>query len=77
VVKHAPEIVGLSVTMSGSAAQLAPALEGILDSGHAPRAILVGGLGVPVGLRVDSRVRYATDARSALSIIESLAEPAD
>ncbi len=75
VVKHEPQIVGLSVTMSGSAAHLAPALEHILDSGHAPRGILVGGLGVPDGLRGDSRVRYATDARSALAVIESLAEP--
>jgi MerR family transcriptional regulator, light-induced transcriptional regulator len=75
VAKHTPEIVGLSVTMSGSAARLGDALEEVLASGHAPRGILVGGLGVPEALRSDGRVRYAAGAREALRIIESLAEP--
>lgn len=75
VVKHEPEIVGLSVTMSGSAAKLVPAFEEILASGHAPLGILVGGLGVPQGVRSDARVRYATDAREALAVIEGLAAP--
>lgn len=75
VAKHAPDIVGLSVTMAGPAGQLGAALEEILGSGHAPRGILVGGLGVPERLRDDPRVRYAADAREALAIIESLAEP--
>ena len=77
VAKHEPEIVGLSVTMAGSAAQLGPALTEILGSGHAPLGILVGGLGVPTGLRRDPRVRYAADAREALGVIESLADPAE
>ena len=75
IAKQAPEIVGLSVTMAGSAAQLAGALDEVLASGHAPRGILVGGRGVPAGLREDERVRYATDARTALEVIESLADP--
>jgi len=76
VAKPTPEIVGLSVTMAGSAGQLRAALDEVLASGHAPRGILVGGRGVPAGLRTDDRVRYATDARDAMAIVESLADPA-
>ena len=75
VAKHRPEIVGLSVTMAGWAGHLASALDEVLASGHAPRGILVGGLGVPKDLRRDGRVRYAADAREALAVIEALAEP--
>ena len=75
VAKHRPEIVGLSVTMAGWAGHVERALDEVLASGHAPRGILVGGLGVPEGLRRDERVRYAADAREALAVIESLAEP--
>jgi MerR family transcriptional regulator, light-induced transcriptional regulator len=75
VAKHEPEIVGLSVTMAGSAAQLSPALDEILASGHAPRGILVGGRGVPRALRADPRVHFAADAREALALVERLADP--
>ena len=75
VAKHEPEIVGLSVTMAGSAAQLMGALEEVLASGHAPRGILIGGRAVPPGLRADKRVHYAADAREALEVIEELADP--
>ena len=75
VAKHTPEIIGLSVTMAGSAARLGDALDEVLASGHAPRGVLVGGRGVPAGMREDARVRYATDARQAIAIIESLADP--
>ena len=75
IAKHEPEIVGLSVTMAGTAAQLGPALEEVQASGHAPRGVLVGGRGVTPVLREDARVRYAPDARTALAIIEQLADP--
>ena len=75
VVKHTPEIVGLSVTMPGSARALSDALEEVLDSGHAPRGVLIGGRGVPDGLRGDGRVHYAADAREAIAVIETLADP--
>lgn len=75
VARHEPEIVGLSVTMAAPASKLGSALEEILASGHAPRGILVGGIGVPEALREDPRVRYAADARDAILVIESLAEP--
>ncbi len=75
VAKHEPEIVGLSVTMAGPAGQLRRALDEVLASGHAPRGILVGGGGVPADLRTDDRVRYASNARDAQAIIESLADP--
>jgi methylmalonyl-CoA mutase cobalamin-binding domain/chain len=75
VAKHRPEIVGLSVTMAGPAAMLGNALEEILSSGHAPKGILVGGLGVPERFRDDDRVRYAADARTGIEAIEALAEP--
>jgi methylmalonyl-CoA mutase cobalamin-binding domain/chain len=75
VAKHTPEIVGLSVTMAGSGARLAAALEEVVTSGHAPRGVLVGGRAVPDAIREDPRVRYAADARAALEIIEDLAEP--
>ena len=77
VAKHQPEIVGLTVTMAGPAAMLGDALEEVLASGHAPKGILVGGLGVPERFRDDDRVRYATDARDAIAVIESLADPVD
>ena len=77
VAKHEPEIVGLSVTMAASAGRLAGALEEVIASGHAPRGLLVGGRGVPDRLREDPRVRYAEDAREAIAVIESLAEPRD
>ena len=75
VEKHRPEIVGLSVTMAGWAGHLSTALEEVLAAAHAPRGILVGGLGVPEGVRTDQRVRYAADAREALALIEELADP--
>ena len=75
VAKHRPEIVGLSVTMAGPAGQLGNALEEILRSGHAPKGILVGGLGVPDRFRDDDRVRYAANARDALDVIVALADP--
>ena len=75
IAKHAPDVVGLSVTIAGWGAQLVDAIDEVLESGHAPRAILVGGAGVPDALRTDPRVRYAPDARVALEIIESLADP--
>ena len=75
VAKHEPEIVGLSVTMPGQAARLGAALDAVLDSGHAPRGILVGGRAVPGPLRTDARVRFAADARAAIAVIEELAEP--
>lgn len=75
VAKHRPELVGLSVTMPRSAGVLDEALDEVLASGHAPRGILIGGRSVPPGLRDDERVRYAADAREALQVIESLAEP--
>lgn len=74
VAKHRPEIVGLTVTMAGPAAQLARAFEEVLVSGHAPRGILVGGLGVPEPIRGDDRVRYAADARAAIELILELAD---
>src|SRR3712207_2963566 len=77
VAKHTPDIVGLSVTMAGSAAQLGKALDGVMASGHAPKGVLVGGLGVPAGVRGDDRVRYAADAREAIAVIESLADRVD
>ena len=77
VAKHRPEIVGLSVTMAAPAARLEDALEEIVGSGHAPKGILVGGLGVPPALRTDARVRYAADARAALAVIADLAAPVD
>jgi MerR family transcriptional regulator, light-induced transcriptional regulator len=77
VAKHRPELVGLSVTMAGPAALLGGALDEILASGHAPKGILVGGLGLPRRFRDDDRVRYAADARAALEVIESLAEPVE
>lgn len=75
VAKHRPEIVGLSVTMAGPAGQLGDALEEILGSGHAPKGMLVGGLGVPSRFHDDDRVRYAANARDALDVIVSLADP--
>lgn len=75
VAKHRPQLVGLSVTMAASGAQLSVALDEVLASGHAPKGILVGGLGVPASLRSDGRVRYAADARAALQVIEELADP--
>ena len=75
VAKHRPELVGLTVTMAGPAAMLGEALEEILSSGHAPKGILVGGLGVPARVREDDRVRYAANARDALAVINDLAEP--
>ena len=75
VAKHRPEIVGLTVTMAGPAGQLGSALDEILASGHAPKGILVGGLGVPDRFRDDARVRYAANARDALVAITDLAEP--
>src|SRR3712207_4330646 len=75
--KHRPQLVGLSVTMAAPAAQLGAALEEVLASGHAPKGILVGGLGVPHGFRDDERVRYAANARAALEVIEELADPVD
>lgn len=75
VAKHRPEIVGLTVTMAGPAGMLGDALEQVLASGHAPKGILVGGLGVPDRFRDDDRVRYATDAREALDVINDLAQP--
>ena len=75
VAKHRPELVGLTVTMAGPAAMLGDALEEILTSGHAPKGILVGGLGVPARVREDDRVRYAANARDALAVINDLAEP--
>lgn len=77
VAKHRPEIVGLTVTMAGPAALLERALEEVLASGHAPKGILVGGLGVPEVLRGDDRVRYAADAREAIEVIEALAAPVE
>jgi hypothetical protein len=74
VVKHAPEIVGLSVTMAGSAAQR-PGARRASSSRHAPRGVLVGGGGVPKDLRGDPGVHYAANARDAHAIIESLADP--
>ena len=75
VAKHEPEIVGLSVTMPGHGARLHAALDEVLASGHAPRGILIGGRAVPESLKQDERVRWAPDARVALDIIESLADP--
>jgi methanogenic corrinoid protein MtbC1 len=75
VAKHTPEIVGLSVTMAGTAAEVSAALSAIEASGHRPRAILLGGRGVTDAMRADPRVRYAADAREAMSIIESAADP--
>ena len=75
VAKHEPEIVGLSVTMPGQAARLTAALDAVQASGHAPRGILVGGRAVPEPLKTDARVRYAPDAREAITIIEKLADP--
>lgn len=75
VAKHRPEIVGLTVTMAGPSAQLERAFEEVLASGHAPRGILVGGLGVPESVRTDDRVRYAADARAAIELILELADP--
>lgn len=75
VAKHRPEIVGLTVTMAGPAGLLGDALGEVLASGHAPKGVLVGGLGVPARFRDDDRVRYAADARAALALIEELAEP--
>ena len=75
VAKHRPELVGLSVTMAGPAGQLGNALGEVLGSGHAPKGILVGGLGVPDRFRDDDRVRYAANARDALAVIVSLADP--
>ena len=73
--RQAPEFVGLSVTMGGAAAELVAAVEAVLESGHTPRAVLVGGRAVPPRLRHDKRVVYAPDARATLEVIESLAEP--
>jgi len=75
VAKHRPEIVGLTVTMAGPAGMLGGALDEVLSSGHAPKGILIGGLGVPERLREDDRVRYAANARDALAVITELAEP--
>ncbi len=75
VAKHAPEIVGLSVTMAAPARHLAAALEEVIRSGHAPLGILVGGRGVTEALREAPRVRYAADAREAMRVIEHLAAP--
>ena len=75
IAKHRPDVVGLSVTLAGWGAQLEAALDEVLASGHAPRGILVGGSGVPAGVRDDGRVRYAADARAALEVIEELADP--
>lgn len=77
VAKHRPEIVGLSVTMAGPAGQLRRALDEVRASGHAPRGILIGGGGVPHDLRTDDHVYYASNARDAEAIIESLADPVD
>ena len=74
IAKHRPQIIGLSVTMAASAAQLADALDEILASGHAPRGVLVGGLGVPPDFHEDDRVRYAADARQGVALIEELAD---
>jgi methanogenic corrinoid protein MtbC1 len=76
VARHEPEVVGLSVTMAGSAAELSAALEAVFASGHAPRAVLVGGRAVPRRVRDDPRVHVADDAREALAVIERVAEPA-
>jgi methylmalonyl-CoA mutase cobalamin-binding domain/chain len=75
VAKHTPEIVGLSVTMAGPGAKLVGALDEVLASGHAPRGVLVGGRAVPDAIREDPRVHYAADARAAIEIVESLADP--
>jgi len=72
--KHKPAIVGLSVTMPESTAQLRAALDQVFLA-HAPRAVLVGGGGVTPHLHRDPRVHYARDAREALAIIEDLADP--
>jgi methanogenic corrinoid protein MtbC1 len=77
VAKHEPQVVGLSVTMAASAEQLAEAIDEILGSGHDVRGVLVGGAGVPHGLRDDERVRYAPDARQAMEVIEELAPEPD
>ena len=75
VAKHTPDLIGLSVTMAGHGARLAGALDEIAESGHVPRAILVGGHAVPEPLKTDPRVRYAEDAREAIALIEELADP--
>ena len=75
IAKHEPEIVGLSITMAGTAAQLGAALDEVDASGHAPRGVLVGGRGVTERLRDHPRLRYAADARAAIALIEELAEP--
>ena len=75
VAKHAPEIVGLSVTMAASAARLAEALDRIAASGHAPAGILVGGRGVDAALAGRPDVHHAADARAGVEVIERLATP--
>ena len=73
--KHEPEIVGISVTMAGAASSLDKAIGEVASSGHAPRGILLGGIGVPEALKTDPRVRYMPDARAAIDVIEELADP--
>jgi methanogenic corrinoid protein MtbC1 len=75
VAKHEPEIVGLSVTMAGHGARLTGALDEVFASGYAPRGVLVGGRAVPDPVKADPRVRYASDARAAIEVIEELADP--
>jgi len=75
VAKHEPEFVGLSVTIAGWGEDLERVLHEIDASGHYPRGILVGGAAVPRALRGDPRVHHAGNARDALALIESLADP--
>ena len=70
-----PEFLGLSVTIPGYAEQVTAAVENVAALHQGPRGILVGGTAVPPALRRDPRVRYATDARAAIGILEELAQP--
>lgn len=74
ITKHQPEFVGISVTMAGSVPDLLAALDEVERSGHAPRAVLVGGGAVTEQLKADPRVRYSPDARDAIGILEELAD---